>query len=364
VGDIEHGPIEGRHRELGASFAEFSGWLMPLSYAGTVTEHNATRSAVGLFDVSHLGKAVVRGPGAAEFVNSALTNDLRRIGPGKAQYTLCCTESGGVIDDLIAYYVSDDEIFLVPNAANTADVVDALKAVAPQGLTITDEHRSHAVFAVQGPKSVSVLRRLGLPTDMDYMGYADARFADVPVRVCRTGYTGEHGYELLPPWDRAGAVFDALVSEVKQARGEPAGLGARDTLRTEMGYPLHGHELSRDISPLQARCGWAIGWKKDAFWGRDALLAEKAAGPPRLLRGLRAVGRGVLRPELTVLDGDTPVGVTTSGTFSPTLKVGIALAMIDSAARIDDGRRVTVDVRGRPLGCDVITPPFVEAKTR
>jgi aminomethyltransferase len=364
VGDIEHGPIEGRHRELGASFAEFSGWLMPLSYAGTVTEHNATRSAVGLFDVSHLGKAVVRGPGAAEFVNSALTNDLRRIGPGKAQYTLCCTESGGVIDDLIAYYVSDDEIFLVPNAANTADVVGALKAVAPQGLTITDEHRCYAVFAVQGPKSVIVLQRLGLPTDMDYMGYADARFADVEVRVCRTGYTGEHGYELLPPWDRAGAVFDALVSEVEQAGGEPAGLGARDTLRTEMGYPLHGHELSRDISPLQARCGWAIGWKKDAFWGRDALLAEKAAGPQRLLRGLRAVGRGVLRPELTVLDGDTPVGVTTSGTFSPTLKVGIALALIDSAAGIDDGRRVTVDVRGRPLECDVITPPFVEAKTR
>ncbi|OBG78752.1 MULTISPECIES: glycine cleavage system aminomethyltransferase GcvT [unclassified Mycobacterium] len=362
------GPLEDRHRALGASFAEFGGWLMPVSYAGTVSEHTATRNAVGLFDVSHLGKALVRGPGAAQFVNSALTNDLGRIGPGKAQYTLCCTESGGVIDDLIAYYVSDDEIFLVPNAANTAAVVEALQAFqasnASAGLTITDLHRDYAVLAVQGPRSPDVLTELGLPADMDYMGYADASFDGVPVRVCRTGYTGEHGYELLPPWDTAGVVFDALVTGVRAAGGEPAGLGARDTLRTEMGYPLHGHELSPEISPLQARCGWAIGWKKDAFFGREALLAEKAAGPRRLLRGLRMVGRGVLRPGLTVLAGDAPVGVTTSGTFSPSLQVGIGLALIDVAAGVEDGQRVTVDVRGRSVECDVVRPPFVEAKTR
>jgi aminomethyltransferase len=358
------GPLENQHRELGASFAEFGGWLMPVSYAGTVTEHAATRTTVGLFDVSHLGKALVKGPGAAEFVNSAFTNDLHRIGPGKAQYTLCCSDSGGVIDDLIAYYVSDDEIFLVPNAANTAAVVAALQERAPDGLTITDEHRSRAVLAVQGPKSAEVLSGLGLPTAMDYMGYADAAFGGVDVRVCRTGYTGEQGYELLPLWDQAATVFDALVEKVNAAGGELAGLGARDTLRTEMGYPLHGHELSLDISPLQARCGWAIGWKKDAFWGREALLAEKEAGPRRTLRGLRAVGRGVLRPDLTVLAGDTPVGVTTSGTFSPTLKVGIALALIDTAADIADGARVAVDVRGRQVACEVVKPPFVDTRTR
>ncbi len=362
--EIQHGPLEERHRQLGASFAEFSGWLMPVSYEGTVGEHTATRTAVGLFDVSHLGKAAVRGPGAAEYVNSTLTNDLGRIGPGKAQYTLCCTESGGVIDDLIAYYVSDDDVFLVPNAANTAAVVAALLDKAPAGLTITDEHRSRAVLAVQGPKSAEVVGSLGLPTDMDYMGYADADFNGVEVRVCRTGYTGEHGYELLPAWDDAAVVFDALVDAVSGAGGQLAGLGARDTLRTEMGYPLHGHELSLDISPLQARCGWAIGWKKEAFWGRDALLAEKEAGPTRLLRGLRAVGRGVLRPDLTVLDGSTPIGVTTSGTFSPSLKVGIALALLDTDHDIADGQRVSVDVRGRPVDCEVVKPPFVEAKTR
>ncbi len=364
MSELQHGPLEDRHRELGASFAEFGGWLMPVSYAGTVAEHNATRSSVGLFDVSHLGKATVAGPGAAAFVNATLTNDLARIGPGKAQYTLCCNESGGVIDDLIAYYVADDEIFLVPNAANTAAVVATLQQAAPAGVTVTDEHRSRAVLAVQGPRSTEVLTGLGLPTAMDYMAFEDADYAGVPVRVCRSGYTGEHGYELLPVWESAGVVFDALVAAVAQAGGELAGLGARDTLRTEMGYPLHGHELSAEISPLQARCGWAIGWKKEAFFGREALQAEKAAGPQRLLRGLRATGRGVLRADLTVLDGDRQVGITTSGTFSPTLKAGIALALIDAGAGIEDGAQLTVDVRGRPVGCEVVRPPFVTAKTR
>ncbi len=362
--DLLAGPLEDRHREHGATFAPFGGWLMPVAYAGTVGEHTATRESVGLFDVSHLGKALVSGPGAAEFVNFTLTNDLRRIGPGQAQYTLCCTSAGGVIDDLIAYYVSDDEIFLVPNAANTAAVVAALHEAAPQAISVTNEHRSYAVLAVQGPRSTEVLSALGLPADMDYMGYVDARYGDAKVRVCRTGYTGEHGYELLPEWASAPELFDALAAEVAARGGQLAGLGARDTLRTEMGYPLHGHELSPDISPLQARCGWAVGWSKDAFWGRDALLAEKETGPRRLLRGLRAIGRGVPRAEMAVLSGSTPVGITTSGTFSPTRNVGIALALIDTDAGVDDGDVVSVDVRGRALECEVIRPPFVDVKTR
>ncbi len=364
VTDLQHGPLEARHRDLGATFAEFGGWLMPVSYAGTVAEHRATRETVGLFDVSHLGKVTVRGPGAADFVNTVFTNDLGRIGPGRAQYTMCCTETGGVIDDLIAYYVGDDEIFLVPNAANTAAVIAALREAAPDGVEVADEHRSRAVLAVQGPASTEIVAGLGLPTAMDYMGFTDADYRDVAVRVCRSGYTGEHGYELLADWDGAAVVFDALVEAVAAAGGHLAGLGARDTLRTEMGYPLHGHELSADISPVQARCGWAVGWKKPAFWGRSALLAEKEAGPRRLLRGLRALDRGVLRADLTVLDDTTPVGVTTSGTFSPTLKAGIALALLDTDADIADGARVSVDVRGRALACEVLRPPFIEAKTR
>ncbi|OBJ67577.1 glycine cleavage system aminomethyltransferase GcvT [Mycobacterium sp. 1274756.6] len=364
MSELQHGPLEARHRELGATFGEFGGWSMPVSYAGTVAEHTATRSTVGLFDVSHLGKAAVRGPGAAAFVNSAFTNDLAKIGPGRAQYTLCCTESGGVVDDLIAYYVADDEIFLVPNAANIAAVVTALRDAAPAGITVTDEHRSTAVLAVQGPQAPAVIEELGLPTEMDYMGFVDTSYEGTPVRVCRSGYTGEQGYELFPAWDSAEPLFDALVAAVSARDGALAGLGARDTLRTEMGYPLHGHELSLDISPVQARCGWAVGWKKPQFWGRAALLAEKEAGPTRTVRGLRAVDRGVLRAGQTVLAGDKPVGQTTSGTFSPTLQAGIALALIDTDAEVADGDRLTVDVRGRALACEVVRPPFVTPKTR
>ncbi|MFZ2239524.1 MAG: glycine cleavage system protein T, partial [Gordonia amarae] len=213
MSELLDGPIADRHVALGASFAAFGGWNMPVSYAGTVAEHTAVREAAGIFDVSHLGKALVSGPGSADFVNSTLTNDLGKIRPGKAQYTLCCNEAGGVIDDLIAYLVGDDEVFLVPNAANTATVVAALRAAAPEGITITDQHRDYAVFAVQGPRAPEVLDALGLPSDMEYMAFADAELilpeGAAPVRVCRTGYTGERGFEILPRWADAGPVFDA-----------------------------------------------------------------------------------------------------------------------------------------------------------
>ncbi|MEU4813789.1 glycine cleavage system aminomethyltransferase GcvT [Nocardia fluminea] len=358
------GPIHAVHVELGATFAPFGGWEMPVQYAGTVGEHTAVRTTVGLFDVSHLGKATVAGPGAAAFVNSALTNDLGRIQPGKAQYTLCCAEDGGVIDDLIAYYVSDDEVFLVPNAANTAAVVAELRKVAPAGITVTDQHRDYAVFAVQGPKATEVLTALGLPTEMEYMAYADAEWQGRPVRVCRTGYTGEHGYELLPSWADAEPLFRALIAQVEAEGGQAAGLGARDTLRTEMGYPLHGHELSLDITPNQARTGWAVGWKKPEFWGKTALEQEKADGPRRTLMGLKALDRGVLRQGQTVLRDGEPVGETTSGTFSPSLKVGIALALLDTDAKLEPGDEVEVDVRGRKLRAAVVKPPFVDTKTK
>ncbi|MGB3696743.1 MAG: glycine cleavage system aminomethyltransferase GcvT [Gordonia sp. (in: high G+C Gram-positive bacteria)] len=361
------GPIADRHTALGASFAEFGGWNMPVSYAGTVAEHTAVRTAVGIFDVSHLGKVLVSGPGAAAFINSTLSNDLTKIEPGKAQYTLCCNDRGGVVDDLIAYLVSDDEVFLVPNAANTAAVVAALREVAPADVEIVDQHREYAVFAVQGPESAAVLAALGLPTEMAYMAYRDARIEiagrTVEVRVCRTGYTGEHGYEVLPRWDDAGDVFDALLAEVTARGGQPAGLGARDTLRTEMGYALHGHELSVDITPVQARSSWAVGWDKPAFFGREALLAERAAGPARRIYGLKATGRGVPRADCTVHAeaGGPAVGVCTSGTFSPTLKQGVALAFIDADSGVKKGDEVVVDVRGRALTCEVVLPPFVES---
>jgi len=360
-------PLHAAHEALDAKFGPFGDWEMPLEYAGggVVAEHTAVREAVGVFDVSHLGKTLIAGPGAAEFANTRFTNDLRRIGPGQAQYTMYCTADGGVVDDLICYLVTEDEVFCVPNAANNAEIAARLTEAAPEGVIVTNQHTDFGVLAVQGPRSADVLADVGLPAELDYMAFADADWRGKSVRVCRTGYTGEHGYELLPRRADATALWDALLTSAQSLGGRAAGLGARDTLRTEMGYPLHGHELSLEISPVQAGAGWAVGWKKDAFSGRDALLAERAEGPARRLRGLRAIDRGIPRAGMPVLDGaGNRVGETTSGTFSPTRKIGIALALIDSSAGVELGAELVVDVRGRPLRCEVVKPPFVEPHTR
>jgi aminomethyltransferase len=362
-------PLHDRHVDLGAKLADFGGWEMPIEYGasggGVIAEHNAVREAVGIFDVSHLGKATVAGPGARDFVNRCLTADLRRIAPGQAQYTLCCAPDGGVIDDVFSYLVSEDEVFLMPNAANTTEVMELIEAAAPAGITVVNQHSDFAVIAVQGPRSADVLQALDLPTELDYVSFVDADFDGRPVRVCRTGYTGEHGYELIPAWSDAVAVWDALAETARLHSGMPAGLGARDTLRTEMGYPLHGQDLSRAITPIQAGSSWAVGWKKDDFWGRDALLAEKASGPVRRLRGLILTGRGVPRPHMTVSRADgTVIGETTSGTFSPTLKQGIALALIATDAGIADSEEVLLDIRGRQVAARLVGLPMVESHVR
>lgn len=360
----KHSPLYERHVASGAKMADFGGWDMPIEYpgGGVVAEHTAVRERVGVFDVSHLGKATVRGPGAADFVNACFTNDLRRIGPGQAQYTLCCDESGGVVDDLIQYLRADDDILLIPNAANTAEVVRRLAEAAPDGIEVGDRHEEYAVLAVQGPHSDEVLGDLGLPSGHGYMSFEQAQWRGRPVVVCRTGYTGERGYELLPAWGDAGELWDALVAAVTSRGGMPCGLGARDTLRTEMGYPLHGQDLSLDISPVQARLGWAVGWKKDAFWGREALLAERAAGPRRLAWGLLVVGRGIPRAHCAVRVDEAAVGEVTSGTFSPTRKQGIALALLDPS--VSEGDEVLIDVRGRGVAARVVKPPFVQVQVR
>ena len=363
--DLLRSPLHDRHVALGAKMADFGGWSMPIEYpgGGVVAEHTAVRERVGLFDVSHLGKARVSGPGAADFVNSCLTNDLRRIGPGQAQYTMCCTDSGGVVDDLIQYLRSDEDVFLIPNAANTATVVRMLADAAPAGLTVENLHDRYGVIAVQGPRSDEVLGSLGLPVDHDYMSFVETEWEGMPVIVCRTGYTGERGYEVVPAWDVTGSVWDALAAAVAEQGGLPAGLGARDTLRTEMGYPLHGNDLSLDITPVMAGAAWAVGWDKETFWGKDALTAERAAKTSRLMRGLVVTGRGIPRPHCEVRDAaGTVVGEVTSGTFSPTRKQGIALALLDRSVTLGDD--VVVDVRGRDLPASVTKPPFVEAGVR
>ena len=360
-------PLHDRHVALGAKFGDFGGWSMPLEYAGggVVAEHTAVREAVGLFDVSHLGKATVVGAGAAAYVDSVLTNALDRISGGQAQYSLLCAEDGGVIDDLIVYLGADDDVFLIPNAANTTEVVAVLQADAPEAVVVTDRHHDFAVLAVQGPRSTEVLGALGLPSGMDYMAFQRADLAGTSITVCRTGYSGELGYELVVPWAAAAAAWDAVMSAGAGSGIRACGLGARDTLRTEMGYPLHGQDLSREITPVQARVGWAVGWAKPEFHGRAALVAEKERGPLRRSVGLVSLDRAVPRQHMAVstVDGTT-VGEVTSGTFSPTRKVGVALALVATDAGLVDGDEVLLDVRGRPARFVVTPPPFVESHVR
>lgn len=359
-----HSPLHDEHTALDAKYAPFGGWDMPIEYGGggVLVEHAAVREAVGLFDVSHLGKVVVRGPGAVDHVNAILTNDLDRIGSNRAQYSLLCTEDGGVIDDVIVYRVSDFEVFCMPNAANADAVVRVLGEAVPSGIEVTNRHRDYAVLAVQGPHSAAVLDAVGLTSSQDYMAFVDEVLDDVVVRVCRTGYTGERGYELIVAAESAAHLWRRLV-EVGATHGLRAcGLGARDTLRTEMGYPLHGQDLSREISPVMARLIWAVGWDKAAFPGRDRLIAERAAKEGPLLRGLQAVRRGIPRAQMTVRAEDRHVGTVTSGTFSPTLRTGIGLALLDRSIR--EGDDVIVDIRGRGETFTVVKPPFVESHVR
>ncbi|GAB47859.1 glycine cleavage system aminomethyltransferase GcvT [Mobilicoccus pelagius] len=361
--DLLTSPLHSRHTALSAKMADFGGWLMPIEYpgGGVLKEHEAVRERVGIFDVSHLGKAVVRGPGAADFCNSCFTNDLRKVSPPKAQYTMCCDkETGGVVDDLIQYYKSEDEVFLIPNAANTTEVVRRMREELPEGLELLNQHKEYAVIAVQGPRSDEVLQALGLPTGHEYMSFDSTEWNGKPLTVCRTGYTGEKGYELVPRWEDAEALWDALVEAMKPYDGMPCGLGARDTLRTEMGYALHGHELSMDITPNMARAGWAVGWNKDDFWGKDVLAAQRAEKSCPLSWGLLVEGRGIPRAECVVKDSEgKEIGVVTSGTMSPTLRKGIALALLDRGVK--EGDSVTIDVRGREVAATVTKPPFVEA---
>lgn len=353
--ELKQTPLYARHIALHAKIADFGGWAMPIEYSGVVAEHEAVRNDVGIFDVSHMGKLRFTGDGALAAVNAIVVNDISRISDGQAQYSMLCNADGGVIDDLIVYRVSDHEIRIVPNASN-ADVVAAeFASMLPADVTMQNHHDDYGILAIQGPNADGVMRALGLPHGHPYMSFVDAEYGGAWVMVCRTGYTGERGYELMADNATIVSLWDAATA----AGALPIGLGARDTLRTEMGYPLHGHELSTSITPVMARVGWAVGWDKE-FRGKDALVAQKAAGGVRTLRGLRALDRGIPRGGMTVYSdeiGGTVVGETTSGTFSPSIKTGIALAFLEP--QLELGANVVLDVRGRPLLCEVVKPPFV-----
>ncbi len=338
---------------------------MPIQFAGAIAEHEAVRGAVGVFDVSHLGTVWVEGPGAAACIDGSFTNDPRGLVDGRSQYTLCCEESGGIVDDLIVYRLDAERYLAVPNAANTAAVLSALQEAAAGGDARVEEVTDrYAVIAVQGPRSLAVADRvfaeLGVGADVasatGAFAVTVASLRDRGLLVCGTGYTGERGVELLVAAEDAASIWDALLA----AGATPCGLGARDTLRLEMGYPLHGNELSRERLPFEARLGWAVKLDRADFRGRGALRAARETGPRRRLWGIVGDGRRPFRPELDVLlpGTDEVVGRTTSGTLSPTLQRPIALASLDLGLGPDD--EVELDVRGHRVHGLVVKPPFLQ----
>lgn len=341
-------PLDATHRRLGAKMIEFGGWQMPLSYpSGTVAEHTACRADAVWFDVSHLGTVVVAGNGAFDALQRTATNDLTKIAPGRAQYSHMCNHDGGIEDDVIIWWVDDTEFHVMPNASNTGRILDVL-----DGRDVTSER---VVIAVQGPHA---RRRLAgvcaHAADVARFRVQRVDILGTQAIVAGTGYTGEDGVEIAVPVGAAEALIDALSA----AGVVPAGLGARDTLRLEAALPLHGHDISPTITPLEAGLDWVVGWAKQDFTGRRALIAQRDGGVHRRLVGIATDGRRPPRDGAAVLSEGSPVGVVTSGNFSPVLGHGIALAMC-TASSVTPGDAVTVDVRGQLLSGRVVATPFV-----
>jgi glycine cleavage system T protein (aminomethyltransferase) len=355
-------PLFARHVEAGAKMVPFAGFEMPVSYSSILDEHRAVRSRAGLFDVSHMGELRLRGPGALELAQTLFTNDVASAPPGRVRYGLLCLEHGGVVDDVTLYRTGAGEVLFCVNAANVAADRDWFRethARTRSRAEIADESDATALLALQGPAALGIVAKL-LPagtTPPKLWHFAHTRLGSVPVMLSRTGYTGEDGYELFTDAAHAVALWDLL----RDAGGDslaPAGLGARDTLRTEAAYALYGHELDREHDPLEAGLERFVAFERD-FCGAAALRARKAAGPKRRLVGLVLDGRQVARPGTRIATslGD---GVVTSGTYGPTVDRSIALGYAPAGLAV--GARSQVEIRGKLLPCEVVATPFYRRK--
>lgn len=343
----------------------FGGWEMPVQYRGVIEEHLAVRNAAGLFDVSHMGEIEVKGAGAQAFLQGLTTNDVTKLVNGQVQYTAMCYPHGGVVDDLTVYRFDQDHYLCCVNAANTAkDFAWMQQVLADRGdaeVHLHDVSRDFAQLALQGPAADAILSRLTL-TDLSqihYYHFYEGLVAGEPVLISRTGYTGEAGFELYTAPGHAGRLWDELLAVGAEDGLLPCGLGARDTLRLEMKYALYGHEITAEISPLEAGLGWITKLDEGDFVGREALLRQKAAGVPRKLVGLQLTEAGVPRAEYPVLAEGRQVGVVTSGTLSPSLRVGIALALVEPAVS-PIGTSLQIGIRQRQVGAEVVKTPFIQ----
>jgi aminomethyltransferase len=351
-------PLYEAHRALGARLVDFAGWEMPVQYTSVIAEHEAVRTAAGLFDVSHMGEVEFRGPGALESANGLLSNDLGRIADGQAVYAGLLNHAGGFVDDVVAYRFSPERILICVNASNRAKDFAWMREHAGSVKPV-DRGDEYAQLAVQGPKAAAIVQRLtpvGLK-DIATYHFAEGPVAGVACIISRTGYTGEDGFELYCAPDGAVALWNALLASGAADGLKAAGLGARDTLRTEMKYALYGNDIDDLRTPLEAGLGWVVKWDKGDFIGRAALEAQKKEGVTRKLVGFEMREPGIPRHGYPLFASGTPAGVVTSGTMGPSVKKAIGIGYLPpELAR--EGTEVDVEIRGRPVKAEVVKTPF------
>lgn len=362
-------PLYNAHVAAGARMAPFGGWLMPVQYAGITEEHAAVRARAGLFDVSHMGQVEVRGGSATGFLDHLLPNHVAALQPGGILYTPMCNEAGGIIDDLLVCRRDAADYLLVVNASRKDTDVAWLSAQASAfgGVTVSDASEEYAMVALQGPDAEAILNPIAGAnlTALPYYHFTAARLGGVQALISRTGYTGENGFEILCAASDAPGVWDLLLRESEGRKAVPAGLGARDTLRLEAGYPLYGSDLNEETTPLEARLGWTVRFDKPGdFIGRAALLSQRESGVSRRRVGLRMTERAIPRSHQPILNHEVqPVGEITSGTFSPTLRTGIATGYVRRRFS-RPGALLAVEIRNERKAAEVVSLPFVPSRVR
>lgn len=359
---MKHTPFHDIHVRLGAKMVEFAGYSMPIQYKGIIAEHKRVRETVGVFDVTHMGEFEVRGTDAFAFVQRMTTNDVTKLSEGDVQYSTMCYDNGGIVDDLLVYHCGD-YVQLVVNASNLEKDFNWLRDHISGDVQLVDRSDETALLAVQGPRSADTLRKItDIPVDeMKYYTFRRGKVAGIDCLLSRTGYTGELGFELYFPADRelGEKMWNAIFDAGAEFGIEPIGLGARDTLRLEVGFCLYGNDIDQDTNPLEAKLGWITKLQKGDFVGRDALLAAKEAGLKRTLVGLTVEGRAVPRHGYEIAVGDEVCGHVTSGTMSPLLEKGIAMAYVP-VEHAAEGGTVDVLIRNQPVQATIVKPPFVK----
>ena len=354
-------PLFDAHVALGARMVDFAGWDMPVQYSGILDEHRTVRTAVGLFDVSHMGEVRLSGPRALEAIQQIVTNDVARLADGQALYTVMCRASGGIVDDCIVYRLGAEEIFVIVNASNREKDVAFMREVAAGRCSLDDESDDTGLVAIQGPRAaLSLERAMGVALGgQKNFSVTRGRVAGKPVLAARTGYTGEDGFEVVCAAGDTRAVWDALLEAATPLGGKPCGLGARDTLRLEARLCLYGNDIDEHTTPLEAGLGWVVKLDKPDFSGKTALGAQKRAGVERKLVGFVMKERGIARHGYPILaePGGMRLGEVTSGTTAPSLGVAVGMGYVP-AARAAAGTRIVVDCRGKPAAAEIVTGPF------